>query len=135
MTVHRRLALAVALASVVAVAPAAAAQATAAQATAAPATPGGAPATLQPACAPAQFGYERCLVLFRPQFSVNRAIAAGVTGAAATPQGWGPRQLERAYKLPVKRHSHQIVAVSIAFDTPQLAHYLAVYRAHYGLPP
>ena len=135
MTVHRRLALAVALASVVAVAPAAAAQATAAQATAAPATPGGAPATLQPACAPAQFGYERCLVLFRPQFSVNRAIAAGVTGAAATPQGWGPRQLERAYKLPVNHRSHQMVAVSIAFDTPLLAHYLAVYRTHYGLPP
>jgi hypothetical protein len=35
----------------------------------------------------------------------------------------------------VARSSHQTVAVSIAFDTPKLARYLAVYRKHYGLPP
>jgi subtilase family serine protease len=136
MTVHRRLAFVVALTAVGAVAPAVAAPATAALATPAraPATPTRAPASLRPACPPAAFGYERCLVLFRPQFSVNRAIAAGMTGAAATPRGWGPRQLERAYKLPVNRRSQQTVAVSIAFDTPRLAHYLAVYRKHYGLP-
>jgi subtilase family serine protease len=91
--------------------------------------------TLRPACPPAPFGYMRCLVLFRPQTAVNRAIAAGLTGAAARPRGLSPRQLERAYKLPVNRRSHQTVAVSIAFDTPRLARYLAVYRKHYGLPP
>jgi subtilase family serine protease len=91
--------------------------------------------SLRPACPSVPFGEERCLVLFRPQTTVNRAIAAGRTGLAAQPAGWGPQQLERAYKLPVNRRSHQTVAVSIAFDTPNLWRYLAVYRQHFGLPP
>ncbi len=48
------------------------------------------------------------------------------------PSGWGARQLEAAYKLPVSRRSHQTVAVSIAFDTPRLEQFLAVYRKHFG---
>ena len=130
MTVHHRLALAVALAAT-----GGGAFAAAVPATAAPVTPARAHATLRAACRPVPSRFERCLVVYRPQLSVNRAIAAGLTGAAATPRGWGPRQLERAYDLPVKRRSHQVVAVSIAFDTPRLAKYLAVYRQHYGLPP
>jgi subtilase family serine protease len=96
---------------------------------------GASSATLRPACPAAPFGQARCFVLYAPQKSVNRAIAAGVTGAAARPKGWGARQLEQAYKLPVNRRSHATVAVSIAFDTPKLARYLAVYRKHFGLPP
>jgi len=91
--------------------------------------------TMRPACPAAPFGQARCFVLFARQTSVNRAIAAGVTGAAARPKGWGAQQLERAYRLPVNRRSHATVAVSIAFDTPNLANYLAVYRKHFGLPP
>ena len=49
-------------------------------------------------------------------------------------RGWGARQLESAYKLPVNRNAHQTVAVTIAYHTPHLAHYLAVYRKEYGLP-
>ena len=90
--------------------------------------------TLRPACPTAPFGDARCLVLYRPQTSVNRAIAEGLTGLGARPKGWGPRQLERAYRLPVSRRSHATVAVSIAFDTPNLAHYLSFYRAQFGLP-
>lgn len=90
--------------------------------------------TLRPACPAAPFGEARCLVLYRPQTSVNRANAEGLTGLAARPTGWGPRQLERAYRLPVNRRSHATVAVSIAFDTPNLARYLAVYRKQFGLP-
>lgn len=89
---------------------------------------------LRPACPAAPFRQQRCLVLYAPQRSVNRAIAAGVTGQAARPKGWGALQLERAYRLPVSRKSHATVAVSIAFDTPHLAHYLAVYRRQFGLP-
>ena len=74
-------------------------------------------------------GFARCYALWGPQATVNRAIAAGVTGApAATPKGWGAKELESAYKLPVSRHPHQTVAVTIAYHTPHLAHYLAVYR-------
>jgi subtilase family serine protease len=35
----------------------------------------------------------------------------------------------------VTRNPHQTVAVSIPFDTPKLAAYLAVYRKHFRLPP
>ena len=89
---------------------------------------------LRPACPAAPFKQERCLVLYAPQTSVNAAIAGGVSGAAARPKGWGARQLEHAYKLPVGRSSRATVAVSIAFDTPHLARYLAVYRKQFGLP-
>jgi Subtilase family len=97
--------------------------------------PASSSAHLRHACPAAPFKQERCLVLYAPQRSVNHAIAAGETGAAARPKGWGARQLESAYKLPVSRTSHATVAVSIAFDTPHLARYLAVYRKQFGLPP
>jgi len=94
------------------------------------------PATgMRAACPPARPRFARCYALWRPQSAVNRAIAAGATGAAATPRGWGARDLESAYKLPAGRNPQQTVAVTIAYRTPRLAHYLAVYRNEYGLPP
>jgi subtilase family serine protease len=80
-------------------------------------------------------GTESCFALYKPQTSVNRAIARGMTGLVATPKGLTPKEIESAYRLPINRRSHQTVAVSIAFDTPYLAHYLAVYRRYFGLPP
>jgi len=88
-----------------------------------------------PACLPPRPGRAQCLVLFRPQTAINRAIAAGLHGPAAQPRGWSPQAIEAAYRLAVARDTHQTVAVSIAYDTPLLAQYLAVYRRHYGLPP
>jgi len=73
--------------------------------------------------------------LFAPQAAVNSAIAVGLGGQAARPRGWGARQIAAAYKLSAVRNSHQTVAVSIAFDTPRLAQYLAVYRKQFGLAP
>ena len=90
---------------------------------------------IMPACAAAPPGYQRCFVLYQPQTSVNLAIAEGIAGRAPRPHGWGAKAIEAAYKLPVRRDSHQTVAVSIAYDTPHLARYLAVYRAYFGLPP
>jgi hypothetical protein len=87
------------------------------------------------ACPLPRPGHARCLVLFRPQVAVNRAIAARATGQASQPTGWSPQAIESAYKLPVSRKPHQTVAVSIAFDTPRLGQDLAVYRKHYHLPP
>src|SRR5262249_11933009 len=87
------------------------------------------------ACPLPRPGHAQCLVLFRPQAAVNRAVSAGVAGPASPPQGWGPQAIEAACKLPVARGSGQMVAVSIAYDPPRLAQYLAVYRNHYGLPP
>lgn len=92
-------------------------------------------AGMRPACPEAPPAYQRCFVLYRSQAAVNRAIAEGITGRASRPHGWGAKAIEAAYKLPVRRDSHQIVAVSIAYSTPHLAHYLAVYRSYFGLPP
>jgi hypothetical protein len=88
---------------------------------------------LKPACPSAPAGHERCFVLYQRQTGVNRAIAAGISGRASTPRGWSPRALEHAYRLPVQRRPDQTVAVSIAFHTPHLAQYLAVYRKYFGL--
>lgn len=85
---------------------------------------------LRPAC-PAHPGQMQCFALFRPQYAVNQTLTQG---HPARPSGWSARALERAYRLPVSRHSHQTIAVSIAYRTPKLAQYLKVYREHYGLP-
>lgn len=90
---------------------------------------------MRAACPTAKPGYARCFALYRPQTSVNRAIAAGIPGQASRPIGLTPKEIEAAYRLPVNRNSHQTVAVSIAFDTPKLAKYLAHYRSFFGLPP
>ncbi len=92
-------------------------------------------AGFQPACPKAAPGFERCFALFRPQTAVNEAIAAGATGQRAQPQGLTARQIEAAYRLPVSRNSRQVVAISIAFHTTELARYLAAYRHQMGLPP
>jgi hypothetical protein len=90
---------------------------------------------LRAACPAAPRGQARCYALFAPQASVNAAIAAGKTGTATTPQGWGANAIESAYKLPATRSPHQLVAVVDAFSTPGLERNLAVYRAEYKLPP
>jgi subtilase family serine protease len=49
--------------------------------------------------------------------------------------GWGARDIEAAYNLPSSsKGSGQIVAVVDAYDNPNVASDLAVYRRHYGLP-
>ena len=49
--------------------------------------------------------------------------------------GWGARDIEAAYNLPSSsKGAEQIVAVVDAYDNPNVASDLAVYRRHYGLP-
>ena len=49
--------------------------------------------------------------------------------------GWGARDIEAAYNLPSSsKGSGQIVAIVDAYDNPNVASDLAVYRRHYGLP-
>ncbi len=88
------------------------------------------PSALRPACPVARPRVARCFVLYEPHLPVNLAAGPGVA-----PAGWGAKALEAAYKLPVDRRTHQTVAVSIAFDTPRLERYLAIYRKQFGLPP
>ena len=49
--------------------------------------------------------------------------------------GWGARDIEAAYNLPSStKGSGQIVAIIDAYDNPNVASDLAIYRRHYGLP-
>src|SRR6185437_9992490 len=65
------------------------------------------------ACPLAPAGEMRCYAVYRPQFAVNAALAAG---QSAGPAGLTPQQIEAAYRLPVSRRSRMTVAVSIAFN-------------------
>jgi Subtilase family len=97
-----------------------------------PPVPGDGP--MRAACPPPRPGHAQCFALYARQVRVNAARAAGVTGAPTVPVGWGARDIESAYKLPVSRNPHQTVAVVDAYRTPALAANLAVYRQQYGLP-
>jgi subtilase family serine protease len=51
----------------------------------------------------------------------------------ATPEGYGPKDLASAYKLPSTGGSGQTIAVVDAYDDPNAASDLAVYRSQFGL--
>ena len=74
-------------------------------------------------------GHATCLAIIQ-----NRAKAQVVSPNAA-PAGYGPSDLQSAYKLPsATAGSGQTVAVVDAFDDPSIESDLAMYRAQYGLP-
>ena len=53
---------------------------------------------------------------------------------AATPQGFGPRDLASAYKLNTTLSPGATIAVVDAYNYPNAESDLAKYRAQYGLP-
>jgi subtilase family serine protease len=59
--------------------------------------------------------------------------ATGVT-PDATPSGFGPGDLLSAYNLPANGGAGQTVAIIDAYNDPNAASDMAVYRAQYGLP-
>jgi subtilase family serine protease len=81
-----------------------------------------APATARPLCASVA-GQDRCLTWYTP----------GTARASDDSVGLGATDLESAYKLPVANNSNTLVAVSIAFDAPNLEQDLNTYRTQYGL--
>jgi subtilase family serine protease len=57
------------------------------------------------------------------------------TGVSPDVAGWGATSLEAAYNLPSSsKGTGQIVAIVDAYDNPDVASDLAVYRTEYGLP-
>jgi len=118
-----------------AAAPAAAASASSAT-SATSATPRGSIGGYRMACATAGIGQAQCYALWAPEpGGPAHTTALGTTAAGSPPQGWGAKDIESAYKLPVGRDSHATVAVVEAYNTPQLETYLNVYRRQYGLAP
>jgi hypothetical protein len=100
--------------------------------TAGTAAAGGAPG-YRAACAAPGPGRAQCFVLVAPEPGSSGANADGIAVTAKKPAGWGPRDIEHAYRLPVSRGSRATVAVVEAFDTPKLETYLNDYRREWGL--
>jgi Subtilase family len=77
-------------------------------------------------------GWAECLALVRRSVASLRGLAR-----QASPPGYGPAQLQSAYNLTLaaaEAGKGETVAVVDAFDDPDAAANLAVYRAHYHLP-
>ena len=77
---------------------------------------------------PAPAGVARCIAVVRTD-----AVAPDVAGA---PPGYGPADLQSAYRLPSSTAGNgQTVAIVDAYDDPHAQSDLAVYRSQFGLPP
>jgi subtilase family serine protease len=67
---------------------------------------------------------------------VRTDIPAQQPGLSGTPSGYGPADIQSAYKLPsATAGSGQTIAIVDAYDDPTAESDLAVYRSQYGLPP
>src|SRR5436305_6338664 len=80
--------------------------------------------SIRPVCGAVPIGYARC-------FSLVKGNAT-----ASVPSGYGPADLQSAYKLPsATAGTSQTVAIVDAFDDPTAESDLGQYRSFYGLPP
>jgi subtilase family serine protease len=80
------------------------------------------------ACGPAADGDARC----------HAQMLLGPDGTAlvtSTPAGYGPADLQSAYKLSSTGGTGMTVALVDAYDYPNAESDLGVYRSHFGLPP
>jgi hypothetical protein len=81
---------------------------------------------------PVRPGAPVCYALVRTDIAPLRADALA---PQATPSGYGPSDLQSAYKLPsATAGGGQTVAVTELADDPNLESDLAAYRSQYGLP-
>src|SRR5262245_37251597 len=74
--------------------------------------------------APARIGFASCHALRR----------VDLVAAAAAVAGYGPADLQSAYKLSTTGGAGVTVAIVDAFDNPNVATDLATYRSNFGLP-
>jgi subtilase family serine protease len=81
------------------------------------------------ACPQARPGHAQCAALLLDG-TPDRDGGSGPNG------GFSPAQLQAAYNLPsASKGSGQIVAIVLAYDSPNTASDLATYRSYFGLPP
>ncbi|AHH98738.1 hypothetical protein KALB_5376 [Kutzneria albida DSM 43870] len=74
-------------------------------------------------------GKVACRQLLRTDLPTHLGLTA------AAPYGYGPADLQAAYKAPIQQGAGTTVAVTIGADYPDAEADLAVYRKQYGLPP
>jgi N-acetylneuraminic acid mutarotase len=83
-------------------------------------------------CGKPKPGYAACMSIVR----TNVRGHLGLLAAGQTPAGFGPADLQSAYKLPsATAGAGKTVAIVDAYDDPRAESDLAVYRKQYGLPP
>ena len=83
--------------------------------------------TAKPECGPVQPGFARCLELVDTPPPGFHPMSGGL--------GYAPSDLQSAYNLPSATNgAGRTIAVVDAYDDPDAASDLAVYRANYGLP-
>jgi hypothetical protein len=92
---------------------------------------GGLPAGQKAVCGPVKPGYATCQSIVR---TTGVKAHRGVFASGTAPPGYGPADLRSAYNLPATGGSGQTVAVIDAYDNPDAASDLAIYRQQYGLP-
>ncbi|HTX60136.1 MAG TPA: peptidase S8 [Verrucomicrobiae bacterium] len=78
-------------------------------------------------------GWERCFALVRTDVGGAPGGYHGNVKKHATPSGYGPSQLQKAYGLTTSGGSGQTVAVIESGDYPTAAADLTTYRSEYGL--
>jgi len=81
-----------------------------------------------PVCGSTAPGFVHCFVVPAP-------MAANAGAQTADSAGYGPADLQSAYRLPSSRGAGQTIAVVDAMDDPTAEGDLAVYRSNYGLAP
>lgn len=96
---------------------------------------------VRPLCGAVTRGRARCTsyVLTPSGMAASPALAAAAATAArpAPPPGYGPAELQSAYRLTAaakSKGSDAVIAIVDAFDDPRAEHDLAAYRAMYNLP-
>jgi subtilase family serine protease len=94
---------------------------------ASPARPAASQKNVHVCGAPAS-GHAACLAIRHVT-----STSSGAIGAAATPSGYGPADIQSAYKL-IGTSSTPTVAIVDAYDDPTAEADLGVYRSQYGLP-
>lgn len=98
----------------------------------APSHPTGTVPTRRACSAPTTPREAACEALVRTDATEHQ----GTLRVGAVPQGFGPADLQSAYKLPsATAGAGRTVAIVDAYDDPYAATDLAKYRAQYGLPP
>jgi subtilase family serine protease len=84
------------------------------------------------ACAaPTKRDEMACFALRRTDI---KAVRENALAPDATPSGYGPTNLDSAYKLSATGGSGQTVAIVDAMNDPNAASDLATYRSQWGLP-
>ena len=82
-------------------------------------------------CAAPKRGFASCMSLLRTNVPAHR----GLFGHDTAPSGYGPPDLQSAYSLPsATAGGGQTVAIVDAYDDPNAAADLQLYRQQYGLP-